>query len=111
MQNSTSAKRWATMWEVPKCTLAEADTPASASGLLLQAHGIRAECVRHEVMHYQVTRFKIEHTLVVCNFTGGRIKAKEYAATAWVAVDDLDAYPMSAPLKRHIQRVLAQRER
>ena len=105
--------RWAGLWEFPRGPVAVGEShEAAATRLLPELTGVRARLgpdlgsLRHSVTHHRIT--------LVCfdaAYRGGIFRPGPYRQGRWVEQEGLRQYPVSAPQRRLIQVLAAERQK
>ena len=98
--------RWERMWEFPHQSTADGAAPHAAATALLGSLGIEAaiESTLATIRH-SVTRFRITMVCVSASYRRGKVGSSHYPTSAWVKLDELVDYPLSAP-QRRVARLL-----
>jgi A/G-specific adenine glycosylase len=99
--------RWAGMWEFPHHERDALEPAPAAAERLLTTLGLRGE-IYGEVatIRHAVTRFQITLTCLQVRWHAGKCTAGDYPEARWVAPADLPDFPISAPHRRLIERLV-----
>jgi A/G-specific adenine glycosylase len=99
--------RWAGMWELPRCEVPSAQTPAAAARALLTRLGLHATLGPElATIRHGVTRFRITLVCLQASFRGGAFRPGVYPTGRWIAPARLSEFPLSRP-QRQLARTLA----
>ncbi len=93
--------RWANLWEFPHEPHADASDRRATVARLLNEMGITATIdAEIATICHSVTRFRITLTALCVAYQSGSFLTTQYPEHAWVRVDELAGFPLSAPQRR-----------
>lgn len=93
--------RWGGLWEFPHEALQQDESAEAVALTLLDRLGLHGVVGDHVgSIRHAVTRFRIRLTALCVRMHGGRLKTAAYRNAAWVRLEDLPGYPLSAPQRR-----------
>jgi A/G-specific adenine glycosylase len=99
--------RWAKMWECPHHPIEEPESPIISAQRLLAALAIEGDITGEiATIRHAVTRFQITMVCLEVAYRGGSLSPESYPNSAWVPLNALCEYPLSAPQKRLAQCLL-----
>jgi A/G-specific adenine glycosylase len=99
--------RWAKMWEFPHHELDGLETPETAAHRLMLGLGLAGNIQETlATIRHTVTRFQISMTCFLVQHRRGQVSRTKYRDIAWIGVEDLASYPLSAPQRQLALRLL-----
>jgi len=107
----TPSGLWGGLWEFPRATRNGRETLETVALRAAQKVGIQAEPV-HLLGHvkHTVTYHSIRLYGYLCLFQKGEAHSTEYVTLRWLAPEELDSCPLSAPQRRLAQMLLENRQ-
>ncbi len=109
-QRPPTADRWASMWELPRGVVTEAETLEAAAGRVAkELIGVTATAgeVLASVRH-GVTRFDITLTAVEVRTRAKKLGGKFYTAWRWVNASEASECPMGTPQRKLLAAILGE---
>ena len=105
---SSTAARWAGMWQFPDIELGSDDDPVmSLSAGVEQTTGVIIDVgAKMGQLRHHVTRFRIDIDVYGCRARAGRARPIAYGAVSWCAPEQLPALPMPAAHRKIAQSML-----
>ncbi len=96
-----SSGRWANLWEFPHVENASGETNTQTAARLLSTLGVSG-MVDSEIatIRHSVTRYRITLTAFHATYQSGLIESPMHPNHAWVRLNELSSYPLSAPQRR-----------
>lgn len=102
---------WAGLWEFPRATQQKRESIEAIAQRALETVGVHAELkmllgkVRHAVTYSRIDLYGY-----LCEYIAVVSHSQSYVQREWVALDQLEAYPLSAP-QRKLAKLLQERVR
>jgi A/G-specific adenine glycosylase len=99
---SSTAARWAGMWQFPDVLLgADSDPVTALADSVPLGTGVRIRVGERLLgLRHQVTRFRIEIDVYACTAEAGRARAIAYDEVRWCDAEELGSLPMPAAQRR-----------
>jgi A/G-specific adenine glycosylase len=105
---SSTAARWAGMWQFPDVELgSDGDPLVSLSAGVERTTGLSIDVgAKMGQLRHHVTRFRIDIDVYGCRARAGRARPIAYGAVSWCAPEQLPALPMPAAHRKIAQSML-----